>query len=205
MREEDREKTSSSRDRFWMEQALQEAERSLETCDIPIACLIVADDVLLAAAHNAREAQRDATAHAEILAIRAASARLGTWHLENCTLYVTLEPCPMCAGAILEAQLGRLVFAARSPKSGAIVSRLHLPECGFPAHPQITEGVCAAESAALLRRFFQEQRSQQAAQSRGQRRQAALQRWRERQAELRVTIGEISERTAKEAAKHDAT
>ena len=148
-------------DRYWMTQALRLAEQAAEEGEVPVGAVLVCGERLVATAHNRTVADACATAHAELLAIEEASATLGRWRLSDCTLYVTLEPCPMCAGAIVNSRIGRVVFAARDPRAGALGSLLNL--CAYPleARPEITEGVCAEESLALLRKFFAEMRKKE--------------------------------------------
>jgi tRNA(adenine34) deaminase len=148
-------------DASWMRRALEEARRALEHGDVPIGAVAVRDGVVIAQARNEREARGDPTAHAELTALRQASQAIGHWRLEGVTLYCTLEPCAMCAGAMVLARLPRLVFAAPDPKAGAAGSVLSLLD-----HPQLnhrvelTGGVLAVEAAALIRRFFAELRAQ---------------------------------------------
>ena len=148
-------------DRYWMTQALRLAEQAAEEGEVPVGAVLVCGERLVATAHNRTVADACATAHAELLAIEEASATLGRWRLSDCTLYVTLEPCPMCAGAIVNSRIGRVVFAARDPRAGALGSLLNL--CAYPleARPEVTEGVCAEESLALLRKFFAEMRKKE--------------------------------------------
>lgn len=123
------------RHRRWMEHALAIAEAAGQAGDVPVGAVVVGpEDQLLAAAGNRREQDQDPTAHAEILALRQASRQLGNWHLNDCTLYVTLEPCPMCAGAIILSRLGLLVYGADDPKAGAVRSRLNLPDSDCSNH-----------------------------------------------------------------------
>ena len=140
--------------------ALAEAARAVEHDDVPVGAVIVSPDGrLLASAHNERELRQDPTAHAEVLALRAAADALGSWHLDGCTLYVTLEPCVMCAGALLNARLGRLVFGAADPKGGATSTLYNV--CADPRlnhNLPVTHGVLAAESADLLTGFFADRR-----------------------------------------------
>lgn len=129
--------------------------------EVPVGAVILGPggDVL-ARAHNQRERDADPTAHAEILAIRAAARALGTWRLEGCTLVVTLEPCPMCAGAVVAARISRVVYGAADPKAGAAGSLWDIPRDGRLNHrAEVTGGVLAEESAALLREFFARRRS----------------------------------------------
>ena len=139
--------------------ALQQARAAEEHGDVPIGAAIFRSGKLLAAAGNEREHRRDPTAHAEVLAIRAAAARLGGWRLPDTTLYVTLEPCAMCAGAIVLARIPTVVYGAPDPKAGAAGSVLDvLAEPALNHRPDLIAGVGAAESAALLRDFFSRRR-----------------------------------------------
>lgn len=142
-------------DAEWMHAALAEAQRAGESGEVPVGAVVVHRERIIGRGHNRCEALQDATAHAEMLAITAASNQLGTWRLEDCTLYVTLEPCPMCLGACLNSRLDRVVFGAREPKAGACgsVVDLHAPP-GFNHALTVTAGVRADESAALLKAFF---------------------------------------------------
>ena len=143
-----------------MEIALAEARRAEENGDVPIGAALLRDGELLAAAGNERELRGDPTAHAEILAIRAAAEALGGWRLPGTTLYVTLEPCAMCAGAIVLARIPRVVFGASDPKAGAAGSVLDvLAEPALNHRPEVSGGVLEAECAALLRDFFAARRS----------------------------------------------
>ena len=144
----------------WMSEAIAEARRALTTGDVPVAAILVdAAGNRLAVGRNERELTHDPTAHAEIVAIRAAARSAGTWHLENTTLVVTLEPCTMCAGAILQARIPRVVFGAWDEKAGAAGS-VHdvLRDRRLPHRVEVIAGVRAAECAALLAGFFDEQR-----------------------------------------------
>jgi tRNA(adenine34) deaminase len=138
-----------------MRLALREAERALEHEDVPIGAVLVKGGEVLASAHNERELRADPTAHAEMLALREAARILGTWRVLETVLYVTLEPCAMCAGAIVLARVPRVVFAASDPKAGAcgsVVDLLTLPELNHT--PDVASGLLAEESADLLRTFF---------------------------------------------------
>jgi tRNA(adenine34) deaminase len=139
----------------WMAVALAEADRALAHEDVPIGCVIVKDDSELARAHNRREVDGDPTAHAEIRALSAAAAKLGHWRLEGATLYVTLEPCPMCAGALVNSRIQRVVFGALDPKAGALQSLFTLGNDPRLNHRfDVTGGVRAEECAERLRGFF---------------------------------------------------
>ena len=147
------------RDEYFMRLALREAERALEHDDVPIGAVIVHDGEVIAAARNERELRGDPTAHAEVLALREASTHLGTWRLLDTALYVTLEPCAMCAGAIVLARLPRVVYAADDPKAGAAGSVLDvLAEPRLNHRPVVARGLLADESAELLRAFFASRR-----------------------------------------------
>jgi tRNA(adenine34) deaminase len=142
-----------------MRLALEEARRCLEHDDVPIGAVVTRAGEVLAAAGNQRESANDPTAHAEILALRAAAAALGSWHLEGCTLTVTLEPCAMCAGAVVLSRLDRVVFGAADPKAGFAGSLGNLVQDPRLNHTvTLTDGVLAEECGDLLRTFFRERR-----------------------------------------------
>jgi tRNA(adenine34) deaminase len=140
----------------WMGIALDEARAAMEHDDVPIGAVVVAPDgTELARAHNRREVDNDPTAHAEILALRQAAARVGSWRLEGCTMYVTLEPCVMCAGATVLARLERLVYGADDPKAGAVGSLWDIPRDPRLNHiVEVVRGVEEAACGELLRSFF---------------------------------------------------
>jgi tRNA(adenine34) deaminase len=147
-------------DERYMSSALEEAERALEHGDVPVGCVIVRDGGLLSAAHNQREQLADPTAHAEVLALRRAAEAVGSWRLDGTALYVTLEPCAMCAGAIVLARVPRVVFAAFDPKAGAAGSVIDvLSEPRLNHRPQVSSGVLHDASATLLRDFFARKRA----------------------------------------------
>ncbi len=142
-----------------MRLALREAERAAEHGDVPIGAVMVHGGEVLASAGNERELRGDPTAHAEVLVIREAAAKLGGWRVPGGSLYVTLEPCAMCAGAIVLARLPRVVYGAADPKAGAAGSVLDvLGEKRLNHRPEVAEGILAEESAALLREFFASRR-----------------------------------------------
>ena len=143
----------------FMREALAEARLAAEAGELPVGCVIARDGAIIARAHNECEARRDATAHAELLAIRRASAASGDWRLQRCALYVTLEPCPMCAGAIINARIPRVVFGAREENTGSCGSVIDLFSERYGHRPAVFPGVCEAESRALLQRFFRGRRS----------------------------------------------
>jgi tRNA(adenine34) deaminase len=143
-----------------MAQALAEARAALEHHDVPVGAVVVHGGRVIAARHNERELTHDPSAHAEILAMRDAARALGQWRLDECTLYVTLEPCAMCAGAAVNARLGRLVYGAHDPKAGAVTSHFGLLDSDVLNHRvAVTSGVGAHDAAELLRSFFRERRA----------------------------------------------
>jgi tRNA(adenine34) deaminase len=147
------------RDEYFMRLALREAERALDHDDVPIGAVVVHEGEVIAAARNERELRRDPTAHAEILALREAAARLDGWRLLDTVLYVTLEPCAMCAGAIVLARVPRVVYAAPDPKAGAAGSVLDvLAEPRLNHRPAVAGGLLAQDAAELLRAFFASRR-----------------------------------------------
>jgi len=144
-----------------MGHALEEARRALPHGDVPVGAVAVVGGRVVASRHNERELTGDPTAHAEILALRDAAATLGAWRLSDVTLVVTLEPCPMCAGALVAARVGAVVFGATDPKAGACGSLYNL--CADPRlnhEVRVTAGVRSAEAAALLTSFFRERRQE---------------------------------------------
>jgi tRNA(adenine34) deaminase len=144
-----------SSDESYMREAIELAERAAEHGDVPIGAVVVRGDEVIGAAGNERELRGDPTAHAELLALREAAERLGGWRIEDASIYVTLEPCSMCAGAIVLARIARVVYGARDPKAGAAGSVLDvLGEPALNHNPEITGGVLAQECAALLSEFF---------------------------------------------------
>ena len=148
-------------DEEFMRLALAEAEGALKHDDVPIGAVVVKDGEVLARARNQRELQGDPTAHAEILALRAAAGIVGTWRLSGTTMYVTLEPCPMCAGALVQARVERLVYGPQDPKAGAAYSLYNIVQDPRLNHSvAITPDVLETECAELLRRFFAGKRSE---------------------------------------------
>ncbi len=146
-----------------MLQALQEARAAADQGEVPVGAIIVHPEKgLVARARNAKETLQDPTAHAEILAIGQAAEALGSWRLENCTLYSTLEPCPMCAGAILQSRIERVVFAASDSRWGAVDSKIDLFQAGLFNHDVVWQGgVLEEEAAGMLKEFFREIRDGQ--------------------------------------------
>ena len=142
-------------DESFMRLAIAEAEHALAHDDVPIGAVVVHDGAVIGAGHNERELRQDPTAHAEAIALRAAAAALGSWRVLDSTLYVTLEPCAMCAGAVVLARVPRVVFGCTDPKAGAAGSVLDvLAEPRLNHRPTVTGGILAGECAALLTGFF---------------------------------------------------
>ena len=149
----------SEDDRRWMRLALDEAEKALSHGDVPVGAVAVYAGRVIGRGHNRREVDGDPTAHAEIIALRAASQAIGRWRLDDVTLYCTLEPCAMCAGALLLSRIPRLVYAAHDPKAGAAGSVMDITRHHRLNHQvHVDYGALAEESAALLRRFFRDLR-----------------------------------------------
>jgi tRNA(adenine34) deaminase len=146
---------SFPRDEHFMRLAIREAERALKHDDVPIGAVVAREGEVIGSGHNERELRQDPTAHAEILALRAAAAAAGSWRVLDSVLYVTLEPCAMCAGAIVLARVPRVVYGTVDPKAGAAGSVLDvLAEPRLNHRPEVTAGLLAAECAALLTDFF---------------------------------------------------
>ena len=146
----------------WMREAIAEARLALAKDEVPIGAVIVHDPTarVIGRGHNLRETKHDPTAHAELVAMRGAAQALGHWRLIDCTLYVTLEPCPMCAGGVVNARIPRLVYGCDDPKAGAVRTLYQLCEDARLNHRvEITSGVLADECAGLLRSFFRAQRA----------------------------------------------
>jgi tRNA(adenine34) deaminase len=155
---------SESTDIRMMERALELAARAASAGEVPVGAVVYRDGEIVGEAANARERDADPTAHAEIVAIRAAAAALGTWRLDGCSLAVTLEPCPMCAGALVNARIARVVFGARDPKAGACGTLMDICRDARLNHRlDVVEGVLADRCAALLTAFFAARRDAQSA------------------------------------------
>ncbi|MGB2991800.1 MAG: tRNA adenosine(34) deaminase TadA [Paenisporosarcina sp.] len=149
------------KDQTYMVEALVEAEKAAALGEVPIGAVIVYQDEIIARAHNLRETTQNATTHAELLAIQQACAKVGSWRLEDMTLYVTLEPCPMCAGAILQSRIPRVVYGARDVKAGCVDSLYRLlNDSRFNHECEVTEGILADECGGILTRFFRNLREQ---------------------------------------------
>ena len=145
-------------DEVWMRLALQEARLAAAEGEIPVGAVLVHDGQEVCRAHNLRENQHDPTAHAEILCMRRGAEKLGTWRLRGCTLYVTLEPCPMCAGAVVNSRIVRVVYGAHDRRAGAFGSVLDLNAYPLNHKPEVVGGVCEDECVALLQEFFRRKR-----------------------------------------------
>lgn len=142
-------------DEYYMREAIKQAKKAESIDEVPIGAVIVHNDKIIARAHNLRESKQNAIAHAEIIAIQKACRKIGSWRLEDCTLYVTLEPCPMCSGAILQSRIKRVVYGAADPKGGCIESCMRMYEVkGFNHYPEITSGILKEECSELLKNFF---------------------------------------------------
>jgi tRNA(adenine34) deaminase len=142
-------------DELYMTLALEEARSAAAIGEVPIGAVVVCDGAVVATAHNRRECDADPTAHAEMIAIREAAQRLGRWRLSECTIYVTLEPCPMCAGAMHASRIDRLVYGATDPKAGAVGTLYDLSNDERLNHRfEVTRGVLADEATSLLKEFF---------------------------------------------------
>ena len=149
----------NAQDRAGMLEAMKEAEKAFAEGEIPVGAALYHGDTLLWADHNRREAQKDPTAHAEMLCLRNGAAKLGDWRLKDCTLYVTLEPCPMCSGALLMSRLGRCVFGAADPEAGCCGSIYDLPaDPLLHGHTVWEQSDSGEECRELLNRFFSEKR-----------------------------------------------
>lgn len=146
-------------DILMMHEAIAEANAAAALGEVPIGAVIAQDGVIIARGHNLRETDKHALAHAEIVAINEACRKLGGWRLPNCTLYVTLEPCPMCAGAIINSRIDRVVFGAYDPKAGSLGSLIDLSKVPYNHSPQLCGGVLQEECAALLKDFFKSLRN----------------------------------------------
>ncbi len=138
----------------YMKEALAEAKKAAQTGEVPVGAVIVKDGEIIARAHNLRETEKNALCHAEIMAINEACKKLGGWRLSSCELYVTLEPCPMCAGAIVNSRIKRVVYGAKDAKAGAMGSVMNFNFYPLNHKPEIVSGVMADECAKTLTAFF---------------------------------------------------
>lgn len=153
------EQTKRQKDEQYMRSAIEQAQVAAENGDVPIGAVIVRNGQIIGKAYNQREQLQDPTAHAEIIALTQAAAALENWHLNGCTMYVTLEPCPMCAGALVLARIDRLVYGCDDPKTGAVKSLYNIVTDGRLNHRiEVTGGVLADECSKLLQGFFEKRR-----------------------------------------------
>ena len=151
-------------DESFMKQAVKQAKKAYDKLETPIGCVIVHEDKIIARGYNKRNMKKNTLAHGEILAIKKASKVLGDWRLEDCTMYVTLEPCPMCAGAIVQARIPRVVIGSMNPKAGCAGSVLNLlQQDGLNHQVEVTKGVLAEECSGLMTSFFRELRKKKKA------------------------------------------
>ena len=151
-------------DESFMKQAVKQAKKAYDKLETPIGCVIVHEDKIIARGYNKRNMKKNTLAHAEILAINKASKVLGDWRLEDCTMYVTLEPCPMCAGAIVQARIPRVGIGSMNPKAGCAGSVLNLlQQDGLNHQVEVTKGVLAEECSGLMTSFFRELRKKKKA------------------------------------------
>jgi len=145
---------------YYMDEAIKEAKKALSVDEVPIGCVIVFNGEIIARAHNRKEELQQVTAHAEVLAIEQACRFMKSWRLENCTLYVTLEPCPMCAGTIQQARIPVVVFGAKDPKGGSFGSNFNLNEVkGLNHYPMIESGIEEEKCSKLLKDYFKTKRN----------------------------------------------
>lgn len=146
-------------DEKYMREAIKQARKAAKIDEVPIGCVIVYDDKIIASGYNRRNTDKSTLAHAEIIAIRKAAKVIGDWRLEDCTMYITLEPCPMCAGAIVQARIPRVVVGAMNPKAGCAGSVINLLQMdGFNHKAELTSGVLVDECRTMLQDFFKEMR-----------------------------------------------
>lgn len=146
-------------DEAYMKLAIREAKKARAIGEVPIGCIIVYEDKIIARGYNKRVAKKSVLAHAEILAIKKACKKIGDWRLEGCTMYITLEPCPMCAGAIIQARIPRVVIGSLNPKAGcagSVLDMMHVD--GFNHQACVTTGVCDEECSKMMKEFFRELR-----------------------------------------------
>ncbi|MDG5473939.1 tRNA adenosine(34) deaminase TadA [Jeotgalibacillus sp. ET6] len=154
----------SEQDEYWMKKAIQQAQKARELREVPIGAVIVQNGEVIASAYNLRETTQNAVTHAELLAIEQACEKTGSWRLENASLYVTLEPCPMCSGAILLSRIDRVVYGAPDPKAGCAGSLMNLLEDErFNHRSEVVSGVLREECGQLLSSFFKELREEKKA------------------------------------------
>ena len=152
----------------WMKEAIKQAKKAESYDEVPIGCVIVKDDKVIARGYNKRETLQQSIAHAEIMAIQKACKKLNTWRLEDCILYVTLEPCPMCAGAIINARIPKVFYGAKDEKAGSCGSIINLFELPYNHKPELIGGIMEEECSNILKDFFQTLRLKKATQPKWQ-------------------------------------
>jgi len=144
-----------------MRVALKQAQKALAKDEVPVGCIIVRENKIIARGYDKRESTNDPTAHAEIIAIRKASKKLGTWRLQDCDLYVTLEPCPMCLGTAILARIKRIIYGTENPKFGAITSIINLLHSKWNHKMKVTSGILNEQCSEILKRYFKNKRHNQ--------------------------------------------
>jgi tRNA(adenine34) deaminase len=148
-------------DKYWMRLALREAEKALEQKEVPVGCLVIHENKIIGRGYNQREMLNDSTAHAEMIAISAACQHMGTWRLENTAIYVTMEPCPMCAGAIVLSRIPRLIYGVEDPKAGACGTLYNIVQDSRLNHiVEVIGGVLESDSRELIQNFFRKLREE---------------------------------------------
>ena len=146
----------------FMKEAIKEAKKAELIDEVPIGCVIVKDDKVIARGHNVRETKKTPLGHAEIIAIDKASKKLGAWRLQDCDMYITLEPCIMCAGAIIQSRIKHVYYGAKDPKGGAIESSINVLEAkNINHHPEITSGILEEECSNIISQYFKRKREKQ--------------------------------------------
>jgi len=153
-------KYQKNSDEYFMDLALKEAKKAESKSEVPVGCVIVKDNQVIARAHNLKESTQSSLAHAEILAIRKACKKVGSWRLEECDIFVTLEPCLMCSGAIINSRIKRLIYATTEPKFGAHQSKTNVFGIDFNHRTDVVSGILASESNQMLKDFFKNIRSE---------------------------------------------
>lgn len=146
----------------FMKEAIKEAKKAELIDEVPIGCVIVKDDIIIARGHNVREKKKTPLGHAEIIAIDKASKKLGTWRLQDCDIYITLEPCIMCAGAIIQSRIKHIYYGAKDPKGGAIDSSINVLEAkNINHHPEVSSGLLEEECSNIISQYFKRKREKQ--------------------------------------------
>ena len=146
-------------DEKYMKEALKEAKKAYLEGEVPVGCVVVCDNKIIARSHNTKESKKNALFHAELIAINKASKKIGDWRLDNCDLYVTLEPCQMCAGALMQARIRKVIYGCSDNKNGSIDTLMKMYEVkGFNHYPEVVSGVLTEECSTILKNFFKELR-----------------------------------------------